>query len=102
MDTKVVGRAHIPHNRSTIVIANHASHLDMGLVKYALGSYGKNIVAFAADDYFFKDKWRKFYFENFTNVAPFDRSSGLRKSLAQAGEFIQQGHPDIADILRRL
>ncbi len=35
--TKVTGRAFIPHNRSTIVAANHASHLDMGLVKYALG-----------------------------------------------------------------
>ncbi len=38
MKPRVVGRAHIPHNRNVIVIANHASHLDMGLVRHALGT----------------------------------------------------------------
>src|SRR5690606_26415362 len=35
-DTEVTGRAYVPHNRNTIVVANHCSHLDMGLVKTAL------------------------------------------------------------------
>ena len=39
MSTSVTGRAFIPANRNTLVIANHTSHLDMGLVKYALGSH---------------------------------------------------------------
>ena len=69
------GRAFIPHNRNVIVAANHASHLDMGLVKYALGSYGEGIVSLAAQDYFFEgNRFRKAYFENLTNLVPLSRS----------------------------
>jgi long-chain acyl-CoA synthetase len=92
MRPKVYGRAYIPHNRSTIVISNHSSHLDMGFVKYALGSYGQDIVSLAAQDYFFEGgKWRRAYFENLTNLAPFDRKGGLRQAIRQAGEVIEGG-----------
>ena len=92
MRTKVTGRAFIPQNRSVLVVANHASHLDMGLVKYALGSYGKGMISLAAQDYFFESgKWRKAYFENLTNLAPISRDGSLRQSLRQAGAFIDDG-----------
>ena len=92
MRPKVHGRAYIPHNRNTIVISNHSSHLDMGFVKYALGSYGDKIVSLAAQDYFFEGgKWRRAYFENLTNLAPFDRKGGLRQAIRQAGEILEQG-----------
>lgn len=92
LDVKVTGRAFIPHNRSTLVAANHASHLDMGLVKFALGSYGQGIHALAASDYFFEgDRWRKAYFENFTNLVPLSRSGSLRQSLRLAGSLITEG-----------
>jgi long-chain acyl-CoA synthetase len=90
--TKVTGRAFIPHNRSTLVAANHQSHLDMGLVKYALGSYGQGIVSLAAQDYFFEgNRWRKAYFENLTNLVPMSRSGSLRQSLRQAGVLLDEG-----------
>lgn len=92
MRPKVYGRAYIPHNRNTIVASNHASHLDMGFVKYALGSYGDELVSLAAQDYFFESgKWRRAYFENLTNLAPFDRKGGLRQALRQAGDILDQG-----------
>lgn len=92
MSPKVYGRAYIPHNRNTIVVSNHTSHLDMGFVKYALGSYGDGLVSLAAQDYFFeRDRWTRAYFENFTNLAPFDRKGGLRQALRQAGDIIEQG-----------
>ncbi|MGC4095344.1 MAG: AMP-binding protein [Polyangiaceae bacterium] len=92
LSTKVTGRAFIPHNRNTMVAANHASHLDMGLVKYALGTYGDGIVSLAAQDYFFEGPaWRRFYFENFTNLVPMTRSGALRQALRQAGDLIEQG-----------
>lgn len=91
MRVKVRGKANIPYNRPTLVVANHASHLDMGLAKYALGNYGQDIVALAANDYFFKNKWMRAYFENFTNMAALDRRSGLRKALEQAGEHLGRG-----------
>jgi long-chain acyl-CoA synthetase len=92
MSPKVTGRAFIPHNRNTIVASNHTSHLDMGFVKYALGVYGENLVSLAAQDYFFEgNRLRRAYFENLTNVAPFDRKGGLRQALRQAGEILEQG-----------
>jgi len=91
MQVKVRGKANIPHNRHTLVVANHASHLDMGLAKYGLGSYGQDIVALAAEDYFFNNRWARTYFENFTNMAALDRRSGLRKAIEQAGEHIGRG-----------
>jgi long-chain acyl-CoA synthetase len=90
--TKVSGRSFIPHNRNTIIAANHASHLDMGLVKYALGSYGQKMVSLAAQDYFFEgNKYRKAFFENFTNLAPMPRGSSLRQALRQAGDLLECG-----------
>jgi long-chain acyl-CoA synthetase len=92
MRTKVSGRAFIPQNRNVLVAANHASHLDMGLVKYALGEYGKDMVSLAAQDYFFEGgKWRKAYFENLTNLVPISRSGSLRQSLRLAGAQLDAG-----------
>jgi long-chain acyl-CoA synthetase len=92
LETRVTGRAFIPHNRNALVAANHASHLDMGLVKYALGSYGRDLVSLAAQDYFFESgRWRRAYFENLTNLVPMSRGGSLRQSLRQAGELLEQG-----------
>jgi long-chain acyl-CoA synthetase len=90
LSTRVTGRAFIPYNRNTLVTVNHASHLDMGLVKYALGGYGKDIVSLAAQDYFFEgNRWRKAYFENFTNLVPMPRNGSLRAALRQAGDLLE-------------
>jgi len=92
MNVRVTGRAFIPHNRNTIVVANHASHLDMGLVRHALGAYGEDIVSLAAQDYFFEGNGlRKAFFENMTNLVAIDRKSGLRAALRQASEVIERG-----------
>jgi long-chain acyl-CoA synthetase len=92
MRPRVYGRAYIPHNRNTIVASNHSSHLDMGFVKYALGSYGEGLVSLAAQDYFFEgSRLRRAYFENLTNLAPFDRKGGLRQAMRQAGDILERG-----------
>jgi long-chain acyl-CoA synthetase len=93
LTTRVTGRAFIPQNRNVIVVSNHTSHLDMGLVKYALGPYGERIVGLAAQDYFFQgNKWWVAYFEQLTNLAPLDRESGFRASLDQARAIVDDGH----------
>ncbi|MCS6901449.1 MAG: AMP-binding protein [Myxococcales bacterium] len=92
MNTRVIGRSFIPHNRNTLVVANHASHLDMGLAKYALGSYGRELVALAARDYFFESsEVRRVVVENFTNLAPLDRGGNLRETLREVGQLLEQG-----------
>jgi long-chain acyl-CoA synthetase len=92
MRTRVTGRAFIPQNRNVLVAANHASHLDMGLVKYGLGDYGQGMISLAANDYFFEGgKWRKAYFENLTNLVPISRTGSLRQSLRRAGALLDEG-----------
>jgi len=88
----VTGKAFVPHNRSTLVVANHSSHLDMGLVKYALGTYGRDLVALAAKDYFFEgNRVRTMFVENFTNLVPLDRNAGMRQTLRAVGSLIDEG-----------
>ena len=91
MKPRVFGRAHIPHNRNVIVVANHASHLDMGLVRHALGTYGEDIVSLAAHDYFFEGRVKRAFFENLTNLRPIDRKASLRQSIRQATDLLERG-----------
>lgn len=91
-DVDVFGQANIPyHNPNVIVVANHASHLDMGLVKYALGDFGTDIRALAAADYFFSNTARKTYFKNFTNLIPIERAGTPDVALRDAAQALRQG-----------
>ena len=92
LETNVHGKRNVPPFGGYIVAANHASHLDTGLVKYALGEEGDALVALAAKDYFFEDPVRKMYFENFTNLVPMERHGSLRESLRLAGDVIREGY----------
>lgn len=93
LDVSVSGRALIPQNRSTIIVSNHCSHLDFGLIKTALGAYGEDMVGLAAQDYFFEGHplWVA-YFDQLTNLQPFDRGSSFRQSLREAVSTIRAGH----------
>ncbi len=91
-DVEVYGRANIPHHDPNVLVAaNHCSHLDMGLVKYALGEFGRGIRALAAADYFFDDPLRQTYFSNFTNLIPVERSGSLEQALSEANRAIERG-----------
>jgi long-chain acyl-CoA synthetase len=92
LETSVYGKTNVPPFGGYIVAANHASHLDTGLVKYALGDMGEAMVALGAKDYFFDDPVRRMYFENFTNVVPMERHGSLRESLRLAGEVVHDGY----------
>jgi long-chain acyl-CoA synthetase len=91
-ETKVTGAAFVPHDRNFLVVANHASHLDMGLVKVALGEEGARVSALAARDYFFDTPLKRAYFENFTNLIPMEREGSLRTSLRAAAEALRRGY----------
>jgi long-chain acyl-CoA synthetase len=91
LDTKVRGEAYIPQHTNFIVAANHSSHLDMGALKVALGDAGHELASLAAADYFFKNKWRRAYFKNLTNLVPMERSGSIRKSLGIAERVLRNG-----------
>src|ERR1041385_3127467 len=90
--THYEGRSTIPPHTNFLVAANHASHLDMGLTKMALGEFGKDLVALAAADYFFDTKYKRAVMENFTNLVPMERTGSLRQSLRHARSFLDQGY----------
>jgi long-chain acyl-CoA synthetase len=91
LKTEVSGQANIPYHTHFIVAPNHASHADIGLVKYALGDAGEGLAALAATDYFFDDRYKRAFFDNFTNLVPMDRSGSLRKSLERAEAVLASG-----------
>jgi long-chain acyl-CoA synthetase len=92
LHTKYEGRSNVPVHTNFIVATNHASHLDMGLAKMAIGDAGRDMVALAAADYFFDNKYKRAYMENFTNSVPIERSGSLRKSLRHARSFLEGGY----------
>jgi long-chain acyl-CoA synthetase len=92
LNTKYEGRSNIPVHTNFIVAPNHTSHLDMGLAKMALGEAGKDMVALAAADYFFDNKYKRAYMDNFTNLVPLERSGSLRQSLRHARSFLDRGY----------
>jgi long-chain acyl-CoA synthetase len=89
----VEGQSNIPTHTNFIAATNHTSHLDTGLIKYALGEYGRDMVALAAADYFFDNKYKRAYMNNFTNIVPIERSGSLRQSLRHARSFLERGFP---------
>jgi 1-acyl-sn-glycerol-3-phosphate acyltransferase len=91
LSSEVKGQGHIPLHTNFIVASNHTSHLDMGLIKVALGEAGRDITSMAAADYFFRNRYRRAYFTNFTNLVPMERSGSIRKSMDTAEQVLRQG-----------
>ncbi len=89
--TKVRGREHIPHNEQVLIISNHCSHLDMALVKYALGDYAPKLSTLAASDYFFDTQYKRDFFEPFTHLIPVERTGSLESSLRNAEKALVDG-----------
>jgi long-chain acyl-CoA synthetase len=87
----VTGRGNIPLHTNFVVAANHASHLDMGLVKVALGEAGRDLASLAAADYFFSNKVRRAYFTHFTNLVRMERAGSIRQSMDTAEKVLRGG-----------
>jgi len=92
LKTRYEGQSNIPVHTNFIVAPNHSSHLDMGLTKMALREAGKDLVALAAADYFFDNKYKRAVMENFTNLVPIERTGSLRQSLRHARSFLDRGY----------
>jgi long-chain acyl-CoA synthetase len=91
-DVDVLGKANIPYNEQLIVVSNHSSHLDVGLIKQALGSLGDQLCPLAAQDYFFSSEYKQAFFDQFTQLVPLDRTAPLEKSLQTAVDAISLGN----------
>lgn len=93
LDTKIEGRSNIPQHVNFIVAPNHASHLDTGLVKKALGKeIAEQTVAVAAADYWFDTKYKRAYMNNFTTLVPIERTGSQRQSLRHVTRILNEGY----------
>src|SRR5437764_8010555 len=79
----IVGKENLPAEKSFVLVANHASHLDVLCLLSAL-PLGKLHRAFpaAARDYFFVRVPRLFLAAVVVNALPFDRRVHIRQSLS--------------------
>jgi long-chain acyl-CoA synthetase len=91
LDTEIAGQSHLPAQGPFIVAANHASHLDAGLVRTALGRAGDGMAILAAADYFFDTRIKRLVFSNFTDMVPFDRNGSAARSVKAALELLRGG-----------
>ena len=93
LETNIEGRPNVPQHANFIVSSNHASHLDMGLLKFALGDdVSDQTVAVAAADYWFNTKYKRAYMNNFTSLVPIERSGSLRQSLRHVTQILKEGY----------
>lgn len=86
----IVGQPNLPENRSFILIANHASHLDTLCLLAAL-PLDRLHCAFpaAARDYFCVSALRAFVAAVVVNAVPFDRQAAPWRSLRQCAQLLE-------------
>ena len=75
MDVDLRGKAYLPADTNFLVAANHSSHLDIGVIKHALGPWGNRVHALAAKDYFFGTPAMRFVSHHFTRLIPTERQA---------------------------
>ncbi len=93
LDTTIEGEGNVPPHVNFIVAPNHASHIDTGLVKKALGKdIAEQTVAVAAADYWFDTKYKRAYMNNFTTLVPIERTGSLRQSLRHVTRILNEGY----------
>ncbi|MDM7921643.1 MAG: AMP-binding protein [Pyrinomonadaceae bacterium] len=93
LDTTIEGQGNVPQHVNFIVAPNHASHIDTGLVKKALGKdVAEQTVAVAAADYWFDTKYKRAYMNNFTTLVPIERTGRLRQSLRHVTRILNEGY----------
>ncbi len=78
----IVGREHLPSEESFLIVANHASHLDVLCLRAAIPlSRLHHTFSLASRDYFFARMRRLLPAIVFANAVPFGRNTRLREGL---------------------
>ena len=89
---RVEGREQIPQNSNFLVVSNHSSHLDYGLVAHILGRQRKKLYVLAASDYFFNTRLKRTYCQKCTKLLPMDREIPLHRALPYGDACLAAGN----------
>lgn len=92
LKVRVEGRENIPQNTNFLVASNHCSHLDYGLVAYALGKQRNKLYVLAASDYFFNTRLKRTYYQKCTHLLPMNRQAPLSRALPCAHACLAAGN----------
>ena len=88
---EISGRDNLPLDRSFVLIANHASHLDTLCLLAALPIRRVNdAFPVAANDYFCANRFRAFIANIFVNAMPFDRLFAPWESLSACAHLLNE------------
>lgn len=86
------GLSRLPTSGPVIIVANHTSHLDTGVLLTLLGKRYRNLHPVAATDYWFRNRRWSWLSRAFIDAIPFDRHSHTVESLGLAIALLRQNH----------
>jgi len=87
------GREHVPERGPFIVVANHTSHVDTGVLLAALGPHAQYTHPTAAADYWFRRPAVAWLLHAMLGGIPFDRQRrNVARALALPAQVLRNGH----------
>ncbi len=87
------GREHLPERGPFIVVANHTSHVDTGVLLAALGSHATHTHPTAAADYWFRRPAVAWLLHATLGGIPFDRHRrNVARALSLPAQVLRNGH----------
>ncbi len=93
LDLRVAGSEHVPRRGPFIVVSNHTSHVDTGVLLAALQSRAVQIHPTAAGDYWFRNPLTGWLMQAMLAAVPFDRQCRrIPQALALPAEILRNGH----------
>ncbi len=88
----VQGRERLPARGPFILVSNHCSHADTGVLLAALGEQARRVHPTAASDYWFRSRLIGWLLHGTLAAVPFDRHApGVPRALALPAEVLRQG-----------
>lgn len=92
LDLECAGREHIPERGPFIVVSNHTSHVDTGVLLASLGRLATRVHPAAATDYWFRNPLLGRLLHSTLGAIPFDRHSpNVSQALSLPAEILRNG-----------
>ncbi len=85
------GGEYLPERGPFLVVSNHSSHLDTGVMFFLMGKHKCQLMAFAAEDYFFSNRFIIFLVTRLFNAVAVNRQKFSPEILETARELSSQG-----------
>lgn len=93
LQLECVGEEHVPERGPFILVANHTSHVDTGVLLAALGRHAMQAHPTAAADYWFRSPAVAWLLHSTLGGIPFDRHRpNVPRALALPAQVLRNGH----------